>query len=61
MARSQKSIFEKEGLKMSNGKLMAKFGIFLLAAFTFIAISGSQLLAAPITIKFAHGMPPDEE
>jgi C4-dicarboxylate-binding protein DctP len=61
MARSQKSIFEKEGLKMSNGKLMAKFGIFLLVAFTFIAISGSQLLAAPITIKFAHGMPPDEE
>jgi C4-dicarboxylate-binding protein DctP len=61
MARSQKSVFEKEESKMSNGKLMAKFGIFLLAAFTFIAFSGSQLWAAPITIKFAHGMPPDEE
>jgi len=46
---------------MSNGKLMAKFGIFLLAAFTSIAFSGPQLWAAPITIKFAHGMPPDEE
>lgn len=61
MARSQKFELKKEETKMSNGKLMAKFGIFLLAAFTFIAFPGPQLWAAPITIKFAHGMPPDEE
>lgn len=61
MARSQKSEFEKEELKMSKRKLIVKIGIFFLAAFIMIAFSGAQLWAAPITIKFAHGMPPDEE
>lgn len=46
---------------MSNGKLTLKIGMLLLAASTFITFSGSPLWAAPITIKFAHGMPPDEE
>lgn len=46
---------------MPKGKLMTKIGILLLAVFTFIAFFGSPLWAAPITIKFAHGMPPDEE
>ncbi len=46
---------------MSKEKAMTKIGILLVAIFTFITLSGSSLWAAPITIKFAHGMPPDEE
>ncbi|NWG02352.1 MAG: DctP family TRAP transporter solute-binding subunit [Syntrophaceae bacterium] len=46
---------------MSNGKFIVKIGVSLLVAFIFIAFHGSLGWAAPITIKFAHGMPPDEE
>ena len=46
---------------MSKGIRMAKIGVLLFAAFICIGFLGSQLWAAPITIKFATGMPPDEE
>lgn len=46
---------------MLNRKWMVKLSISSLALFTFIALAGLQAWAAPITIKFAHGMPPDEE
>src|SRR4030066_1587717 len=57
----QKTLFEKEELKMSKGKWMAKIGILLFAVFTLTVFVAAQLWAAPVTIKFATGMPPDEE
>jgi C4-dicarboxylate-binding protein DctP len=46
---------------MPKGKLMTKISIFVLGVFTFIGLLGSPSWASTITIKFAHGMPPDEE
>ena len=46
---------------MLSRKWMVKLSILSLAFFTFIGFVGLQAWAAPITIKFAHGMPPDEE
>lgn len=40
---------------------MTKISIFVLGVFTFIGLLGSPSWASTITIKFAHGMPPDEE
>src|SRR5512143_2547065 len=42
-------------------KPMVGLSLFSLALFLLIAFAGLQALAAPITIKFAHGMPPDED
>jgi tripartite ATP-independent transporter DctP family solute receptor len=59
--RDWKSLFEKEEGNMVKGKLMKKIGILLLGVFTFMGLFGSPLWASTITIKFAHGMPPDED
>jgi len=46
---------------MSKGKWMVKIGFLTLVVSTCIVFVAAQLWAAPITIKFATGMPPDEE
>jgi len=46
---------------MFEKKRFLKIGILLMAVFACIGLLGSQLWAAPITIKLATGMPPDEE
>jgi TRAP-type transport system periplasmic protein len=45
---------------MLKKRVAAKFGIFTLTIFASFILAG-QLWAAPITIKFATGMPADEE
>src|SRR4030042_6993193 len=61
LGNESKITIEKEEVKMSKGKFMAKIGILLLAIFMLTVFVTAQLWAAPITIKFATGMPPDEE
>ncbi len=46
---------------MSKRKWMREIGFTPIIVFTFIVFVAAQLWAAPITIKFATGMPPDEE
>jgi C4-dicarboxylate-binding protein DctP len=59
--RQEESTNQKEETIMLSRKWIVKPSILSLAFFTFIAFAGLQAWAAPITIKFAHGMPPDEE
>lgn len=46
---------------MFKKKRFLKIGIRSMAVFACLGLLGSQLWAAPITIKLATGMPPDEE
>jgi len=46
---------------MLNKETVLRMGLLSLAIVLSLFLLGSHVLAAPITIKFAHGMPPDEE